>query len=116
MTTAEQIEALVILRDEAKRKLRFIQSKGGSRRSVALQPYWRDLVDTITVMEALRDESNAPPPRPAYVKLTKQWPLQKECNAYYGNPRSTNFQSIHLVTVPCPWKLSTKAIQSAGAC
>jgi hypothetical protein len=38
------------------------------------------------------------------------WPLQKDCNAFYGNPG--NFQAqwqvweaANLVDVPCPWKI-----------
>jgi hypothetical protein len=38
------------------------------------------------------------------------WPLQKDCNAFYGNPGDsqaqwTAWESSHLVNVPCPWVL-----------
>jgi len=42
---------------------------------------------------------------PEYIKLTHRWPLQKDCTQFYGNPHSNSFDSQHLVTVPCPWKL-----------
>jgi hypothetical protein len=38
------------------------------------------------------------------------WPLQRDCNAFYGNPGNTSAQwaaweSAHLVKIPCPWVL-----------
>lgn len=38
------------------------------------------------------------------------WPLQKDCNAFYGNPGDTPVQwaaweAANLVDVTCPWKL-----------
>lgn len=38
------------------------------------------------------------------------WPLQKDCNAFYGNPGNTPAQwaaweGEHLVEVKCPWQL-----------
>lgn len=37
--------------------------------------------------------------------MTNQWPLQKDCNAFYGNPDSLSWESNNIVTVPCPWKI-----------
>lgn len=40
------------------------------------------------------------------------WPLQRECDTFYGNPRGTNgranpgWEATNLILVPCPWKLS----------
>jgi hypothetical protein len=39
------------------------------------------------------------------------WPLQKDCNEFYGNPGNiqaqwTAWEAVNLVDVPCPWKLS----------
>lgn len=38
------------------------------------------------------------------------WPLQKDCNAFYGNPGDTpaqwaSWESANLVRIPCPWIL-----------
>lgn len=38
------------------------------------------------------------------------WPLQKDCNYFYGNPGNTPAQwaaweAAHLVDVTCPWKI-----------
>src|SRR6185437_16098786 len=38
------------------------------------------------------------------------WPLQKDCNSFYGNPGNIPAQwkaweAVNLVDVPCPWKM-----------
>ncbi len=38
--------------------------------------------------------------------LTKQiWPLQRDCDSFYGNPRLKGFVQNHLIEVPVPWKM-----------
>jgi hypothetical protein len=38
--------------------------------------------------------------------LTKQvWPLQRDCDGFYGNPRLHGFIQTHLIEVPVPWKM-----------
>ena len=42
--------------------------------------------------------------------MTNVWPLQSECNAFYGNPGLISSQwaaweAVNLVMVSCPWKL-----------
>lgn len=39
------------------------------------------------------------------------WPLQRECNQFYGNPGNTpaqwaKWEADNLITVPCPWPLA----------
>lgn len=38
------------------------------------------------------------------VQKTK-WPLQRECNNFYGDPNSPKFEQQNIVRVPTPWKL-----------
>ena len=43
------------------------------------------------------------------------WPLQKDCDAFYGNPGDTPdqwmaWEATHLVDVPCPWQLNMDKI------
>ncbi len=33
------------------------------------------------------------------------WPLQKECLAFYGDPRRAGWLQANTVDVPCPWPL-----------
>ena len=38
------------------------------------------------------------------------WPLQKDCNGYYGNPGDSpdqwaKWEALNLVNVACPWKI-----------
>lgn len=33
------------------------------------------------------------------------WPLQKDCLAFYGDPRSPSWLQENTVAVPCPWPL-----------
>lgn len=56
MLIVEKIEAMTILRDEAKRKLRYVQSLGNNENNPVVRAHRKDLADTIQVMEALRDE------------------------------------------------------------
>lgn len=39
------------------------------------------------------------------------WPLQKDCNAFYGNPGNipaqwAAWEAVNLVDVPCPWQIA----------
>ena len=56
MLIAEKIEAINILRDEAKRKLRYVQSLGNNENNPVVRAHRKDLAETIKVMEVLRDE------------------------------------------------------------
>jgi len=33
------------------------------------------------------------------------WPLQSECNSFYGDPRHTGWLHENTMDVPCPWPL-----------
>src|SRR5215472_6147266 len=33
------------------------------------------------------------------------WPLQKDCLAFYGDPRRAGWLHANTVDVPCPWAL-----------
>jgi hypothetical protein len=37
--------------------------------------------------------------------MTNIWPLQSQCIAYYGDPRSPNWLQANTIDVPCPWPL-----------
>lgn len=43
------------------------------------------------------------PPTPPL--LHNEWPLQKDCVAFYGDPFDANWERQNLVAVPCPWEL-----------
>jgi hypothetical protein len=58
VTPTEKLEAIAILRDEAKRKLDYIKSLG-SRDDAVIRAYRKDLADTLQAMETLRDEVEA---------------------------------------------------------
>ena len=54
----------------------------------------------------------APPQTPLTKTITPQiWPLQSNCNAFYGDPGDTPdqwaaWEKEYLVDVPCPWPLN----------
>lgn len=35
------------------------------------------------------------------------WPKQSECSTFYGDPRLSDFEGMHLVSVPVPWMMVT---------
>ena len=37
--------------------------------------------------------------------LSNIWPLQKDCLAFYGDPRQAGWLHANTVDVPCPWPL-----------
>lgn len=37
--------------------------------------------------------------------MTNVWPLQSQCLAYYGDPRSPSWLQANTIDVPCPWPL-----------
>lgn len=37
--------------------------------------------------------------------MTNQWPLQRDCPAFYGNPRLPGWLHANTVDVACPWPL-----------
>jgi hypothetical protein len=52
-----------------------------------------------------------PPPTPLSIIVPQVWPLQADCDAFYGNPGDTpeqwaTWEAAHLVDVDCPWALS----------
>jgi hypothetical protein len=37
--------------------------------------------------------------------MVNVWPLQSQCIAFYGDPRSPNWSHANTIDVPCPWPL-----------
>ncbi len=37
--------------------------------------------------------------------MTNVWPVQSQCLAYYGDPRSPSWLQANTIDVPCPWPL-----------
>jgi hypothetical protein len=56
------------------------------------------------------EDASAEPRPPAPVDLTLRWPLQADCDAFYGDPRNgdtynAQWAADNLTNVPCPWPL-----------
>jgi hypothetical protein len=71
------------------------------------------------IVELFDAEIVPPPPAVASAPLSiivpQTWPLQADCDAFYGNPGSTPgewaaWESANLVDVACPWVLNMDAI------
>jgi len=42
--------------------------------------------------------------------MNNLWPLQNDCVAFYGDPRSPNWLHANPIDVPCPWPLHMGAV------
>ncbi len=59
-------------------------------------------------MNNLSGGSQSPPANPIARRPT--WPLQRDCLAFYGDPRVANWLHANTVDVACPWPLHVGAV------
>jgi hypothetical protein len=54
------------------------------------------------------------PVGPSALLLKQNWPLQRDCTAFYGDPYKPGWYTENTVLVPCPWKLVYENTPVAG--